>query len=147
MKRISNILFLQAILSVIAGSLISKMSWIGRVGVTWFMPQYKIFKSWWQTAIVLFLVQVLVLGIQWLVKRKASNKAAVITSMSFLLIGLAGLYFTYNDFQSTFTHRLMKEKFHLGFYIFWLGWVINSIYLLASRRTIRSEDKGMREAV
>ena len=128
MKRISNILFLQAILSVIAGFLISKMSWIGRVGVTWFMPQYKIFKSWWQTAIVLFLVQVLVLGIQWLVKRKASNKAAVITSMSFLLIGLAGLYFTYNDFQSTFTHRFIFELFHLVFYIFWLGWFFICVY-------------------
>ena len=135
MKRIPYIALLQAVLAIISGFLISKMSWIGRVGVTWFMPQYSIFKSWWKTAIVLFLVQMLVLGIQWLVKRKAVRKTANLTALIFLLIGIIGLYFTYNDFQSTFTHKLMKEKFHLGFYIFWLGWIGTCLYFLVSKQT------------
>ncbi|WP_190277294.1 hypothetical protein [Taibaiella lutea] len=141
MKLSPYIFLLQAVLSVISGFLISKMSWIGRIGVTWFMPQYKVFKSWWQTAIILFVVQVIVLIIQWMVKRKASRKAAFVTILVFLLIGIAGLYFTYNDFQSTFTHKLMKEKFHLGFYLFWLSWVIGSLYVLATKKNIPEENK------
>lgn len=133
--KLSPYLFLlQAILSVCSGFLISKMSWIGRIGVTWFMPQYIIFKSWWETAIVLFMVQAIVLFIQWLIKKKASPKAASFTILVFILIGIAGLYFTYNDFQSTFTHKLMKEKFHLGFYLFWLTWVIGSLYILTVKK-------------
>jgi len=128
------IFLLQAVLSVISGFLISKMSWLGRIGVTWFMPQYIVFKTWWKTAIILFLVQVVVLFIQWMVKRKASAKVAFFTALVFLLVGLAGLYFTYNDFQSTFTHKLMKEKFHLGFYLFWLTWIIGSLYILATKK-------------
>jgi uncharacterized membrane protein YsdA (DUF1294 family) len=100
------------------------------------MPQYKVFKSWWQTAIILFAVQVIVLIIQWMIKRKASRKTARTTILIFLSVGIAGLYLTYNDFQSIFTHRLMKEKFHLGFYLFWLSWIISSLYLLATKKKI-----------
>lgn len=134
MKLSPYIFLLQAALSLVSGFLISKMSWIGRIGVTWFMPQYKVFKSWWQTAIILFMVQVIVLVIQWLVKRKASARTTFFTVLAFILIGIAGLYLTYNDFQSTFTHKLMKEKFHLGFYLFWLTWVIGSLYILTLKK-------------
>lgn len=133
MKRFSSLLILQAVLSLIAGFLISKMSWLGRVGIKWFMPEYSIFRSWWQTAIALFSTQVIVAGLLWLVKRKATPRIAAIVSLIFLLIGIAGLYLTYNDFQTTFTHKLMKEKFHLGFYLFWLGWIGTSIYFLSLR--------------
>jgi hypothetical protein len=134
MKLSPYIFLLQAALSLVSGFLISKMSWIGRIGVTWFMPQYKVFKSWWQTAIILFMVQVIVLVIQWQVKRKASARTTFFTVLAFILIGIAGLYLTYNDFQSTFTHKLMKEKFHLGFYLFWLTWVIGSLYILTLKK-------------
>lgn len=147
MKHISKIILLQAVLAVISSFLISKMSWIGRIGVTWFMPQYGIFKSWWKTALVLFLVQMIVLGIQYLVKQKANHKNALINTIVFFIIGIIGLYFTYNDFQSTFTHKLMKEKFHLGFYIFWLGWVISCLYFLFSPKKLPKEKREIISAV
>ncbi|MDR0792566.1 MAG: cytochrome d ubiquinol oxidase subunit II [Chitinophagaceae bacterium] len=133
MKKNTFLILLQAILSLIAGFLVSKMSWIGRVGINFFMPQYKIFKSWWQAGLLCFGIQVSVIFILWIVKKKASPTASFITSLVFLLIAIVGLYFTYNDFQTTISHRLMKEKFHLGFYIFWLGWMGSSIGFMRKR--------------
>lgn len=131
MKRTQSIILLQAILSLVSGYLISKMSFIGRLGINLFHSEYKIFKSWWQTALLLFGIQMLVFGIQWFVKKRKDNKTALITSIGLLCISLLGLYATYHDFQHTFTHKLLKEKFHLGFYLFWLSWLGSCLYFLS----------------
>ena len=127
MKKTTLLILLQAILSLIAGFLVSKMSWIGRVGINWFHPEYKIFKFWWKTGLLFFGLQLCVIYVLWIVRKKAIARTSFITSLVFLLIAIVGLYLTYNDFQSTFSHKLMKEKFHLGFYIFWLCWAGTSI--------------------
>jgi len=133
MKRIQFIILLQAIFSMLSGYLISKMSFLGRLGINLFYNEYKIFKSWWQTALVLFTIQMLVLGIQWFVKNSKSNSASLITSGILLCISLVGLYATYYDFQHTFSHKLLREKFHLGFYLFWLCWLGSCLYFLTTR--------------
>lgn len=48
-----------------------------------------------------------------------------------LLVAVAGLYFTYRDFRTDFSHNLMKERFHLGAYLFWIGWVSISLFFLS----------------
>ena len=47
-----------------------------------------------------------------------------------MLIAVAGLYFSYHDFRNTLSHKLLGEGFHLGVYLFWLGWIGISIGLL-----------------
>jgi len=40
------------------------------------------------------------------------------------------LYATFHDFTTNFTHKLLHEKSHVGFYLFWLTWIGSSIYFL-----------------
>ena len=52
-----------------------------------------------------------------------------------VLIALVGLYFTYNDFRHTLSHRWLGERFHLGAYLFWIVWIAISvkIWLMPAR--------------
>lgn len=120
----------QAILMGIAGYLISEISFIGRVGINFFYKEYSIFKSAPKTAILFFVIQLVLIGIQWIMNRRYDRKIANIVSGILLVVALLGLYATYNDFQHTLSHRLLKEKFHLGFYLFWLGWISTCVYFM-----------------
>jgi hypothetical protein len=51
------------------------------------------------------------------------------------------LYLTYNDFRQDLSHRLMGERFHIGAYLVWIGWMIISIYLLLTRKISRALNK------
>lgn len=131
MKPARFIILLQAILSLLSGYLISKMSLIGRIGINLMYSEYIIFKSWWQTALLLFGIQSLLLGVQFFVKKRKGNKLAFRLSLVLLVIALFGLYTTYHDFQHTISHKLLKEKFHLGFYLFWLTWIGGCLFCMS----------------
>jgi hypothetical protein len=127
MKNNTLLVFFQLLLSFCAGYLVSKMSWIGRLGISISYHEYAIFKSWWKTGFVFFLIQLLVLGILIFANRKYSGNIKIV-HIIILLIASGGLYFTYHDFQHTLSHRLLKERFHLGFYLFWIGWIISCVF-------------------
>lgn len=129
-KSLSLLVLFQAILMAIAGYLISKISLIGKIGINLFYSEYSIFKSAWKTTLLLFIIQLVLIGIQWIVNKRYDRKIANILSWTLLIVALVGLFATYNDFQNTFSHRLLKEKFHLGFYLFWLGWISTSLYFI-----------------
>lgn len=144
MKRTKFIILLQAFFSMVSGYLISKMSFLGRLGINLFYSEYKVFKSWWQTALLLFVIQMLVFGTQLFIKKTKKNKIALTTSIALLCISFIGLYGTYYDFQHTFSHKLLKEKFHLGFYLFWIGWLGTCLYFLTSpSKVIALEEKSI----
>jgi hypothetical protein len=67
------------------------------------------------------------------VQRKASPARATFIQIGAVLAALLGLYFTYQDFRHTASHRWLGERFHLGGYLFWVGWIIISIYHLMDR--------------
>lgn len=131
MKPVRFIILLQAILSLLSGYLISNMSFIGRLGINLFYSEYTIFKSWWQTALMLFIIQIVVFIVQLFVKKRKGGKIGFRLSLVLLLGALIGLYATYHDFQHTFSHKLLKEKFHLGFYLFWLTWIGSCLFCMA----------------
>jgi hypothetical protein len=133
MKRIAPLVAFLAALSLLAGYLFSKMSWIGRVGINLIHKNYKFFKVWWQGALVVFAILMVFLLIQWLVQQKARPAAARIVQLILLLLAVAGLYYTYQDFRHDITHRWLKERFHLGGYLFWIGWMSISLFFLFSR--------------
>ncbi len=121
-------------LSVTAGVLFSKISFIGRVGIKLFYKNYAFFKVWWQGAGLVLGIFLIWLLIHAAIRKYATAKNALITYMLSLLIGIAGLIFTYNDFRHTLSHRLTGERFHLGGYCFWIGLIAISLYYIAKRK-------------
>lgn len=140
-RTIPFILFL-GILSAISGWLMSRMSWIGRVGINLFHKDYKFLKVWYQGAGLVFGVLLVLFIIQWLLNRKLLQPIARTVQLVALLAAICGLWVTYIDFRSDFSHNLLKERFHLGAYLFWIGWMSISIYLLAAASPGKRPSKG-----
>lgn len=141
-NRIIAILVL-AFSSLLSGILISKMSFIGRVGITIIYNEYAILKSWWKTALLFFIIQAVLFAVFSIWQNKNSSKLKqFILPVIFLIIGFVGLYYTYHDFTQT-SHRLLKASFHFGFYLFWMTWFANCIYFLIIKPG--DEDKVLEE--
>ncbi|MDO4881498.1 MAG: DUF4499 domain-containing protein [Capnocytophaga sp.] len=138
MKKYINLILIQAILSVISGVLIYKMSLIGRIGIHLWFRKYIIFRSWWKTALLLLLVQGIIIFVLALVRNIASKKGAQWTNYTMLLLGIIGCFATYLDFTMT-SHKLMKNSFHSGFYLFWIGWFITCGWFIFTHQKHFSE--------
>ena len=130
MKNFKVLICLQLLLSVVSGVLVSKMSFLGRLGINIAYKQYSLFKTWWKTALVMAVIQILITLIQRYINQKQPANKAKMFSAILLVVAIAGLYGTYNDFTTTFSHKILKEKFHLGFYLFWLTWILGNVYFL-----------------
>lgn len=136
MKNTSLLILVQGILSLLCGILSSKMSFIGRMGIQVMHRDYLIFKSWWKTALICFAIQLIIIIFLSLIKAYAGIRAVRIIAIVLLLIGLVGTYYTYIDFTTT-SHRLMRVKFHIAGYLFWLAWFISCIYfIIGSKKKI-----------
>ncbi len=137
MKRTSFLLFLLAALSAISGYLLSKASLVGKVGISMFYKEYQFLKVWWQGALVVFGVLLLLFLLQGAIQKKAARGTANFIHIVCILLALVGLYFTYNDFRHDLSHRLLGERFHLGAYLFWVGWMMVSLFFLAQKKPVR----------
>lgn len=150
MKGLSTLIAIQALLSTISGVLVSQMSMVGRVGISVLYSEYGIFKIWWKTAILLFAVQMVLIVVLWLIKWLLGRRLALATFLLMMLFGLIGAYFTYLDFTTT-SHRLMKETFHSGGYLFWGSWVLSCLYFMivprGKKRSIEKIEKPFVEPV
>lgn len=131
MIRISSFVLFLAALALLSGYLMSKASLIGRLGMTFIFEEYAFLKIWWQGALAVFAAWMFLLLIQSTISMKISRQKARFIHFSFIVLALVGLYFTFTDFQTTTTHRWLKERFHLGAYLFWFGWIIISIFCIA----------------
>lgn len=141
--------FVLGLLSILSGWLLSKASLVGRVGISIFYKQYHFLKIWWQGALVVFITLMILFILQGLANRRLSKSKANILHITMLFLCMSGLYFTYSDFKHTTTHRLLGERFHLGAYIFWLGWMMISLFYLVDnsihekeRRNIIIQEEG-----
>ena len=122
------------VLSAIAGWLIHRMSWIGRVGINLAHKEYKFLKVWYQAGAAVFVTLLILYILQHFATRRLSRSSSNLVNGVALLLALGGLYMTYSDFHSDFTHSILKERFHLGAYLFWIGWISISLYLFATRQ-------------
>nr|WP_297306759.1 hypothetical protein [uncultured Flavobacterium sp.] len=127
MKKILNLILLQGIISLISGILLSKMSLVGKIGISIVYTEYSLLKTWWKAALVVFIVQLIIIAILYISKRFMLYKTFVIINLILIIIGLLGVFFTYIDFTTT-SNKYMNSKFHTGGYLVWLGWFINCIY-------------------
>jgi len=139
----SNLLFIffLAVLSIISGFLLSRMSWIGRVGINLMHKEYKFLKVWYKGAGVVFVVWMLLFLLQSMVQKKLSLASSRMVHIAAIIIAIAGLYITYKDFRTDFSHGLLKERFHLGAYLFWIGWMSISLFFLTKPTAVAVPDK------
>lgn len=139
-RNLPFIVFL-LLLSALSGWLMSHMSWIGRVGIDLMHKEYKPLKVWYRGGGIVFAILLVLFLLQWLADRKLAKPKARGVQIVALLLAVAGLLFTYNDFRTDFTHNILKERFHLGMYLFWVGWMSISLYLLATFRVQHTDSQ------
>jgi hypothetical protein len=136
------LLVMLLLISAFSGYLMSMPSLIGRVGMDIFYKEYHFLATWWKGALSVFIVLFLLLIIQGIVQFKLRKERAIIFQVLFLFLAIAGFIISYNDFHSERTHRWLKDRFHIGVYLFWLGCALVSIfYLLSGKKKLFYEDK------
>jgi hypothetical protein len=137
MQKVFNLIVVQALLSTIAGILISKMSLVGKLGIFFIYKDYGMLKIWWKAALIIFAFQLLFIFLFWLLKQLFGKSA---TPLLVLLLGIGGLgaYFTYQEFHAT-SYRLMRSQFHAGGYLVWVGYAISCLFFMFSKSTKKVE--------
>ncbi|HWJ03125.1 MAG TPA: cytochrome d ubiquinol oxidase subunit II [Verrucomicrobiae bacterium] len=133
-KSTSFVLLLLVVLAVLCGYLLSKASLVGKVGITLIYKEYSFLKVWWQGALAVFACWLLLFFIQGWAQRNAKGSNAVLPHIAALVLAAIGLFFTYQDFSNNLSHRLLGERFHLGGYLFWVGWMIISLAYLFRKK-------------
>ena len=142
-KRVSFLVIVLAALAWLSGYLMSRASFVGRLGMTYIYKEYRFLKTWWKGAVAVFVVWMIVLAIQAIVEKKLPKAKATIIHVIFILLALVGLYLTYSDFQNSTSHRWLKEKFHIGAYLFWLGWIIISAFSIVQKKEDIIKEKSI----
>jgi len=133
MKRSTALILVLMILSVASGYLMSKARWIAKVGMTFFHKGYNLTKIWWQGAIAVFLIFIMLFWAHNKLQQKLGGNARIIHVL-ILLVAIAGLYFTYDDFHTDFSHRLLGHMFHYGFYLGWVGWIFICLFFIVIKQ-------------
>ncbi len=143
MRRSASLTLFLAILSVVCGYMFSNASWIGKVGMSLFYKEYNFLKIWWQGALLVFAILMILYALQSLVQRRAPVSTARVVHIFALVAAIIGLYLTYDDFRHTTSHRWLGERFHIGGYLFWIGWMVISLYLLVSKQNSKARKKNI----
>lgn len=135
-KRIAWFVLFLLILSIISGYLLSEVSLVGKIGIKFFYKEYTFLRSWYKGAAAIFVVLILLFMAQLIIIKTARKNVSQIVSVFCIAGALIGLYFTYDDFRHTLSHRWLGERFHLGAYLFWIGWIIVCLYILLQRKQL-----------
>ena len=120
-------------LSVVSGYLLSKASLVGRAGIHFFYKEYRFLKTWYKGAAAVLAVWLLLFGVHWLVQTKVGGNKAKWIHISAIAVAAIGLYGTYADFRADLSYRLLGERFHIGAYLFWIGWMLIAFFHLWPR--------------
>jgi hypothetical protein len=134
MKRRQLLILFLLVLAAMVGYLLSKASLVGRAGISLFYQQYRFLKIWWQAGLVVFILWMIFFFLQAWVQRRRSQRSSRLIHTAAILFALLGLYLTYLDFRHTISHRWLGERFHLGGYLFWIGWITISVFFLTEKR-------------
>lgn len=135
-KRTIPFLMLLAGLSAVSGFLMSNMSWIGRIGINLIHKEYKFLKVWWQGALVVYVALLVLFIVQYIIQKRTHFVVGKLLHVLCFAAAIGGLYFTFSDFSNDITHRMLRDVFHVGAYLFWVGWMLISVFFLAIRRSI-----------
>ena len=135
MKKSIQLLVLLGVLSLTSGYLMSQMSLVGRLGINLVHHEYKFLKVWWQGGLVVYSVLLVLFLLHGVLHRIFHIGMARLVHSLLMLVAIAGLYFTYLDFADDFTHRILRQRFHIGAYLFWVGWIIICLFFIIRKKT------------
>jgi hypothetical protein len=147
MKRTVIFLTLLAGLSVVSGYLLSKASWIGRVGMTFFYKEYNLLKIWWQGALAVYLFLLILFLGHTLIQTKLPAITARLLHIIALMTAITALYFTYDDFTTDLSHKLLGHCFHYGFYLIWIDWMLMCLFFAFKKKRPEMPVKGQDKTV
>jgi len=139
-KKIVSLNAILVPLAVIAGWTLSKATIVGKVGIHVLHREYMFLNSWWKGALLVWSIWVVLEIIQYMVWKRYRRNINLAVQATFIFLAILGLFYTYLDF-STFSHGLLGERFHIGGYLFWIGWCIISIFFI-KLRSDKIETKG-----
>ena len=134
MKYKGPLFFSMGLLSLLSGYLLSRASLAGKFGISIFYQDYSFLKSWWKAAAVVLLVQLFLMILLEIIKKRSSPRGLKIASAFVIILALIGIYFSYYDFKTTMSHRLLGKRFHQGVYLFWISWVVMGCFYLRQEK-------------
>ena len=102
--------------------------------MTFFYKEYNFMKVWWQGAAAVFIFFLLAFLLQSLLSKRLPDVAARLVQLLLLAVAAAALYFTYDDFTTNMSHKLLGHRFHYGFYLVWCGWILICLFFIFRRR-------------
>ena len=85
---------------------------------------------------LVFIVWMLLLGLQTFFEKKVKRATSTMIQWALLIVAIVGLYMSYADFRNSLSHRWLGERFHLGVYLFWLGWIAITIFMLLKKERV-----------
>jgi hypothetical protein len=132
MKKLITLNVILIPLAIIIGWALSKASLVGKVGIHFLHREYAFLNSWWKGALFVWLVWLVLETIQYRVWKRNRRNINCALQASFIFLAVLGLFYTYFDFR-TFSHGLLGDRFHIGGYLFWIGWCIISLFFIILR--------------
>ena len=147
MKASKGFVLFLLILSTISGYLMSKVSMVGKAGMSLFYRQYNFLKIWWKGALLILIALTALYLLHRLIQKKFSVKQGKTLHRIACILALTGLYFTYGDFRHTLSHHLLGERFHIGVYLFWIGWIAISLYFLTNPKLENMQQSPIRQDI
>jgi hypothetical protein len=144
MKRYLPLLFVLLLISALSGFLMSQPSLVGRIGINLTYRQYKFLETWWKGALLVFSVLLVLAVLQGFLEHKLGARKARWVHVLMIVLALVGFYFTWYDFHHTTTHRWLRKRFHIGAYLFWVGWIWISVYYLFVKTKSTTHEKEFR---
>ena len=51
-----------------------------------------------------------------------------------IMTAVTALYFTYDDFTTDFSHKLLGRRFHYGFYLVWIQWIFMGLFFAFTKK-------------
>jgi len=119
-------------LAMIIGWTLSKASLVGKVGIHFLHREYAFLNSWWKGALFVWVVWLILEIIQYRVWKRNRRNVNLALQATFIFLAVWGLYYTYLDFR-TLSHGLLGDRFHIGGYLFWIGWCVISVFFIKRR--------------
>lgn len=118
------------LLSILSGVLMSGASLIGRLGMRYIHTEYSFLRTWWKASAAVLCTWIVFYAVQYWLSKSLNKRGSLLVHVTAILLAIIGLLLTYLDFKNTVSHRWLGSRFHTGAYLFWLGWIGISLFLL-----------------
>lgn len=132
-KKLITLNALLVPLAIIIGWTLSKASLVGKVGIHFLHREYAFLNSWWKGALFVWVVWLILEIIQYRIWKRNRRNVNLALQATFIFLAVLGLYYTYLDFRKL-SHGLLGDRFHIGGYLFWIGWCIISLFFIRLRK-------------